>query len=454
MPPKKRTRRGAAKSHKAQQLKAQEDEVAFTAPEEPDIPLPEDDKDDDDYKEEPANEAIDDEVHDDEDEEDDDEAHVDEEDDTGVVKEEEDGDGDGDGAEVDAEAEAEAQAEAETESNKVAKKTESRGRGRPKLKRKKKQHEDARKRRQNNGLDEDGNPIVVKDHEVVTPDDPLGEQKIDKLGNLKGGRMFMVRTFTIPNQGERLYMVSTDAARNVGYRDSYFLFQKHKKLFRVVLPEEDKPGLIASGVLTSTYKTRSVYLVTARSIFKEFGARTIANGKQVIDDYYEAKARANGAIEGAPAIVTEQYPSTSFGISSERNKLASALASAPGGGFVAETTWIYDHALKVRQFEEMLQYDRREVFNAKFVRDVYTGLSFYPSITQPTEHKVLQIKELENPKQKKKLTVETQIGDTSFIKTGLKDVPVEFFDGCVDEETKKAILEQQKLERVFDEEVY
>ncbi|GME83959.1 unnamed protein product [Ambrosiozyma monospora] len=343
MPPKKRTRRGAAKSQKAQQSKAQEEEVAFTAPEEPEIPLPEDDKDDDDYKEEPANEANDDEVHDDDD---DDEAHVDEEDDT-AVKDEDEADGD---PEVDPEAEAEAQAEAGAEevenTHKVAKKTETRGRGRPKLKRKKKQHDDARKRRQNNGLDEDGNPIVVKDHEVVTPDDPQGEQKIDKLGNLKGGRMFMVRTFTIPNQGERLYMVSTDAARNVGYRDSYFLFQKHKKLFRVVLPEEDKPGLIASGVLTSTYKTRSVYLVTARSIFKEFGARTIANGKQVIDDYYEAKARANGAIEGAPAIVTEQYPSTSFGISSERNKLASALASAPGGGFVAETTWIYDHALK------------------------------------------------------------------------------------------------------------
>ncbi|GME96358.1 unnamed protein product [Ambrosiozyma monospora] len=102
----------------------------------------------------------------------------------------------------------------------------------------------------------------------------------------------------------------------------------------------------------------------------------------------------------------------------------------------------------------MLQYDRREVYNSKFVRDVYTGLSFYPSITQPTQHKVLQIKEVEDPKQKKKLIFETKIGDHNYIKTGLKDVPVEFFDGCVDEETKKAILEQQKLERAFDEEVY
>lgn len=37
-----------------------------------------------------------------------------------------------------------------------------------------------------------------KEDELVLPDDPVGDKKIDAKGNLLGGREFKARTFTSP----------------------------------------------------------------------------------------------------------------------------------------------------------------------------------------------------------------------------------------------------------------
>ncbi|GMM29317.1 Npl6 protein [Martiniozyma asiatica (nom. inval.)] len=283
--------------------------------------------------------------------------------------------------------------------------------------------------------------VKVREDEIVTPEDPAGEEKIDYLGYLKGGRQFRVKTFKVPHRGERLYAISTDVARSIGYRDSYFLFQKHGNLFRVRLNEPDKMELIRQGWLPSQFKTRQAYLVTAKSMYKEFGARMILHGKQITDDYYEQAARDAGAIEGAPVgMNTEAY--TGVAVPDRQRSVAMVMST----NTVAdnEVSWIHDHALNARQFDSMLLYDRQEMLRGK-QRDVYTGLNFVPNNTQPTHS---QWKKISGNVDGDKMFIDTIIVDTAGRKTGLADVPLELFADCVDEETKKAILAQQQLEKI------
>ncbi|KAH3665801.1 hypothetical protein OGAPHI_003989 [Ogataea philodendri] len=321
----------------------------------------------------------------------------------------------------------------------------TRGRGRPRLgKRRKLEDEDPNNKMRNILTDEDGNPIKIKDDEVITPEDKNGEAKVTKQGNLLGGRQYKCRIFKVPQRGEKYYMIATEAARLVGYRDSYFLFQKHRRLFKITLGDAEKLDLIANGVLPNSFKTRTIFLVTARSIFKEFGSKIVVNGKQVDDDYYEEKAIQSGAQRGAPAVITFDY----YNDSNDQKRVAMLAPGITGfeRAFVQasnpHTTWIYDQALSVRKFDAELLNDRLELLKTKFTRDPYTGISQVPDITQPTR---ATVRKLSNSR---KLEYDLVIDDTTAIKTGLKDVPLEIFDGVVDEETKNAILHQQQLESV------
>lgn len=283
---------------------------------------------------------------------------------------------------------------------------------------------------------------VVAD-EIVTEDDPKGDMKIDEMGNLLGGRRFKVGTFKIPGKGQKMFAISTDVARCIGYRDSYFLFQRHIKLLRITLNEEMKLELINNGVLPTQFKTRHAYLVAARSMYKEFGAKLIQNGKQVTDDYYEDAIREAGGIEGAPAILTSDIyntPPNSIPLADKQKNIAVLVNNNVVDD--SEVGWMLDHASKIRQFESMLLFDRSEVLKNKSQRDVYTGLNFVPDFTQSTR---AQWKRASDDSTNE-MVVETVLVGNNAIKTGLNSVPLEIFEDCVDEETKKAILEQQKLE--------
>lgn len=89
----------------------------------------------------------------------------------------------------------------------------------------------------------------VRDDEVELPEDPEGEKKVDKNGNLKGNREYRVRTFLIEGKGERLYMLSTEPARCIGFRDSYLFFQKHPQRFKIILEEDAKKDLIERSLI-------------------------------------------------------------------------------------------------------------------------------------------------------------------------------------------------------------
>jgi chromatin structure-remodeling complex protein RSC7 len=157
-------------------------------------------------------------------------------------------------------------------------------------------------------IDKEGNRIDVIDDEAVVDNDEEGNEKVDSLGNLLGGREYRVRTFTIEGKGERLYMLSTEPARCCGFRDSYLFFTKHPKLYKVLVNEEQKRDLIERDILPSSYKGRNIGVVAARSVFREFGARIIVGGRRIIDDYKVTEARENGETEGELADPTDSIP--------------------------------------------------------------------------------------------------------------------------------------------------
>ena len=159
-------------------------------------------------------------------------------------------------------------------------------------------------------LDKEGNMATVRDDEVEIPEDPEGETKVDKSGYLKDGREYRVRTFTVAGKGDKLYMLSTEPARCIGFRDSYLFFQKHRTLFKIILSDEAKKDLIERNLIPHSYKGRAIGVVTARSVYREFGARIVIGGKKITDDYHVAAARANGDVEGETAVPDDQLPAS------------------------------------------------------------------------------------------------------------------------------------------------
>ena len=83
----------------------------------------------------------------------------------------------------------------------------------------------------------------------------------------------------------------------LGYRDSYLLFNKNRSLCKIIATQAEKEDLIHQEILPFSYRSRQIALVTARSIFRQFGSRGIVNGRRVRDDYWEGNARRQGCTE-------------------------------------------------------------------------------------------------------------------------------------------------------------
>ncbi|OTA57935.1 hypothetical protein K449DRAFT_436946 [Hypoxylon sp. EC38] len=131
--------------------------------------------------------------------------------------------------------------------------------------------------------------------------DEAGEKKILPNGQLLGGREYRCRVFYITNRGPKLFMLATECARVLGYRDSYLLFNKNRALYKIIASQEEKDDLVSQEVLPFTYRSRQIAIVTARSMFRQFGSRIVVNGRRVRDDYWEEKARKQGFTEADPA---------------------------------------------------------------------------------------------------------------------------------------------------------
>ncbi|KAL8657689.1 MAG: hypothetical protein Q9226_001665 [Calogaya cf. arnoldii] len=127
--------------------------------------------------------------------------------------------------------------------------------------------------------------------------DEGGEQKVSAQGQPLGGREYKIRTFYVPGRGDKLFMLATECARVLGYRDSYLLFNKNRSLFKIIATQPEKDDLIQQEILPYSYRSRQIAIVTAKSMFRQFGSRVVQNGRRVRDDYWEAKARKQGFTE-------------------------------------------------------------------------------------------------------------------------------------------------------------
>ncbi|GAA5965068.1 hypothetical protein JCM21900_000667 [Sporobolomyces salmonicolor] len=172
-----------------------------------------------------------------------------------------------------------------------------------------------------------GTTYKIQDDEIVLEDDPRGEAKIDSDGNLLGGRTWKVHTFTSPlrQNPNKLYMLSIDAARCAGFRDSLYFFRRNPLIHKLSCSQPEKDRLIELGRLSGNLKSRAVTMVSARNVFKVMGATFLADGKYVFDDYYEDKALAAGHKPGEPAFIEPYDPDKDTGT------LAVSKGNAPPG---------------------------------------------------------------------------------------------------------------------------
>jgi hypothetical protein len=133
--------------------------------------------------------------------------------------------------------------------------------------------------------------ITEGDENAPVEIDHAGETKVTTTGYLGGGREYALKTFQVIGHGEKLFMLATEVARLTGYRDSYLFFLRNRTLRKVVTTQTEKEDLINQEVIPFSYRSRQISVVTARSVFIQFGHRVIQNGQRVRDDYYEDRAR-------------------------------------------------------------------------------------------------------------------------------------------------------------------
>ena len=220
-------------------------------------------------------------------------------------------------------------------------------------------------------------------------------------------------------------MLSTEPARCIGFRDSYLFFQKHKQLFKIIMDDDEKFDMIARSLIPHSYKGRAIGVVTARSVFREFGARIVVGGRRVLDDYWEAKAREEGAVEGeladpddkipqgglkeynrnqyvawhgASSVYHTGQPSVPLQMQSERHqgrmreKMLLGAGGAVGGPgsrggaggrsmVITDENWMLEHARAASQFNSELRAER-ERGAVVGLYEQHTNLLFWPETTQ------------------------------------------------------------------------
>lgn len=200
----------------------------------------------------------------------------------------------------------------------------------------------------------------------------------------------------MPSRGDELLMLGKDVVALLNMRDSFVLVNKNPLVVKVDATQEDKNYLIEHGYLRSTFRTRDITIVSARSIFKTFGHRVIKKGRRGRDDYFatgvpeedsEAEDEKEEAEEKKRARLytkTSEMPQdTAFGagassLSFRRSNLTNRFV--PNRGPANDLNWIFHAALSVRDFNAQLREYRSK--NPSFY-DVHTHIYQTPASMQP-----------------------------------------------------------------------
>ncbi|ORX44971.1 hypothetical protein BCR36DRAFT_372927, partial [Piromyces finnis] len=124
--------------------------------------------------------------------------------------------------------------------------------------------------------------------------DPKGDEKVDIDGVLQNGRKYNIRTFILPHRSKtRIYMFILDAAKQIGYKDSYLFLTRYPGVKRLWTNEEDRNYLCDNGIMNNLLRNRSSGICTARNIFQQLGHHIIFNGRPIEDDYYVSNPNHN-----------------------------------------------------------------------------------------------------------------------------------------------------------------
>jgi hypothetical protein len=160
-------------------------------------------------------------------------------------------------------------------------------------------------------------------------------------------------------------MFSKDPAALLGFRDSFVFLKKNPKLIKVHIDNVEKGYLVDANLLRSTFRTREISVVTARSVFKQFGHRIIRKGRKGRDDYYYTEE-----VDDEEDQVSEEE--TPVKESSEKPIAASSFVPVPEVGrnnlvhkltaqdtMVNDLNWMHNAAVSARQFNTSLFSYRR-----------------------------------------------------------------------------------------------
>jgi chromatin structure-remodeling complex protein RSC7 len=268
-------------------------------------------------------------------------------------------------------------------------------------------------------------------------------------------------------------MLSTEPARALGFRDSYLFFRNNPVLYKILATDVEKTDMILRDLMPASYRGRTVGLVTARSVFKQYGAKIVVGGRRVIDDYWETKARADpDTIEGEPADPSDILPTKEgepynrdryvawLGASSVyHTQPASTIPTQPtllGGRprkkvHVTDENWIREHAWSCSHFNSDLCEQRADRFVAGYY-EPHVDLKFLPGTTQSSMAK-WEVMDGEGDR----IVVDYMLRGPGFSKAGVGIAALldregeEWVDDLgLDDRTKRAILHRGREERRWD----
>ncbi|EMR08108.1 hypothetical protein PNEG_03546 [Pneumocystis murina B123] len=304
---------------------------------------------------------------------------------------------------------------------------------------------------------------VLNDEIVLDEIDFSGEKKVNNFGVLEDGRKYRCRTFTVLGRGDRLYMLSTEPAYVLGYRDPYLFFLKHSSLYNVILNEEEKLDLVQRNIIPESYKRRSVGVVTARSVFREFGFRIIIKGKQVVDDYWESstfkgQTRSDNVNSDNKLLFEnmeydKNHHISSLGTSSVYQynpEFESEIYRKKRKVTITDENWMLEHARSASRYNSFLTIQRREKW-AFGVYEPHTNTHLRFATSQPTSVRWQGGIDSDKVNSGSKVILETlmEIRPISGSCVHLSDIPKDVYKVC-SSEILHAIKERQEEEKNYE----
>ncbi|KAI8078091.1 chromatin remodelling complex Rsc7/Swp82 subunit-domain-containing protein [Gilbertella persicaria] len=212
--------------------------------------------------------------------------------------------------------------------------------------------------------------------------DESGETKVDKYGRLLGGREYRVPTFTLPTRDNTLFMFSKDPAALLGFRDSFVFLKKNVKLIKVHIDNAEKGYLVDSNLLRSTFRTREISVVTARSVFKQFGHRIIRKGHEVDEGEDEPSDE-----EPPKDMLDKPVPASSFlpaNLEVGRNNLIHQLTAQDTT--TTELNWLHHAAVSTRQQTLRNTEEKTNTLNSDIPMDFNLAMMNHPKMELNFNH--------------------------------------------------------------------